>query len=71
MLFMQAPYLPQKRGSYETYKGSLWSQGVFPIDSYNNLMVYRGQQKTPKEGKPLTGKGQTFKEWQKIRESCC
>ena len=60
--------LAAEKGSYETYKGSLWSQGVFPIDSYNNLMVYRGQQKTPKEGKPLTGKGQTFKEWQKIRE---
>ena len=62
--------LAKERGSYETYKGSLWSGGVFPIDSYNNLMVYRGKQKVPEEsitGKPLTGKGQTFKEWAKVR----
>ena len=62
--------LAKERGSYETYKRSLWSGGVFPIDSYNNLMVYRGKQKVPEEsitGKPLTGKGQTFKEWAKVR----
>lgn len=56
--------LAAERGSYETYKGSLWSQGVFPVDSYNNLMAYREKQKE----KPLTGKGQSFKEWQRIRE---
>ena len=62
--------LAEERGSYETYEGSLWSGGVFPIDSYNNLMVYRGKQKVPKEsatGKPLTGKGQTLEEWKKVR----
>jgi ribonucleoside-diphosphate reductase alpha chain len=62
--------LAQERGSYETYEGSLWHQGTFPIDSYNNLMVYKGKQEVPKEsvtGKPLTGKGQTFKDWQKVR----
>ena len=62
--------LAEERGSYETYEGSLWSGGVFPIDSYNNLMVYRGKQKIPKEsatGKPLTGKGQTLEEWKKVR----
>ena len=62
--------LAEERGSYETYKGSLWHGGTFPIDSYNNLMVYRGKQEVPKEsvtGKPLTGKGQTLKEWQKVR----
>ena len=37
--------LAKERGKYETYEGSLWSGGVFPIDSYNNLMVYRGKQK--------------------------
>lgn len=51
--------LAAERGKYETYEGSLWSGGVFPIDSYNNLMVYRG--------KPLTGKGQTLDDWQKVR----
>lgn len=62
--------LAAERGKYETYKGSLWSGGVFPIDSYNNLMVYRGDQEVPKEsvtGKPLTGNGQTLKEWKKVR----
>ena len=62
--------LASERGSYETYKGSLWSKGTFPIDSYNNLMVYKGQQEVPKEsttGNPLTGKGQTLKEWAKVR----
>ena len=62
--------LAEERGSYETYKGSLWQEGTFPIDSYNNLMVYRGKQEVPKEsvtGKPLTGKGQTLKEWKEVR----
>jgi len=62
--------LAKERGSYETYEGSLWHGGVFPIDSYNNLMVYRGKQKVPKEsvtGKQLTGKGQTLEEWKKVR----
>lgn len=62
--------LAAERGQYETYQGSLWSKGVFPIDSYNNLMVYKGKQKAPKQsatGKLPTGKGQTFDEWQKIR----
>lgn len=62
--------LSKERGSYETYERSLWHGGTFPIDSYNNLMVYRGKQEVPKEsvtGKPLTGKGQSLKEWQKVR----
>jgi len=62
--------LAKERGSYETYERSLWHGGTFPIDSYNNLMVYRGEQKVPDEsvtGKPLTGKGQTLKEWEKVR----
>ena len=62
--------LAKERGSYQSYKGSLWSGGVFPIDSYNNLMVYKGKQKVPKHsttGKPLTGKGQTLEDWAKVR----
>lgn len=62
--------LAKERGSYETYEGSLWSGGVFPIDSYNNLMVYKGKQKVPKQsatGKPLTGKGQTLDKWKEVR----
>tara|TARA_B100000085_G_scaffold273922_1_gene289947 strand:+ start:630 stop:3134 length:2505 start_codon:yes stop_codon:yes gene_type:complete len=62
--------LAAERGTYETYENSLWHQGTFPIDSYNNLMVYRGKQEVPKEsvtGKPLTGKGQTLKDWKEVR----
>ena len=62
--------LAQERGSYETYEGSLWSRGIFPIDSYNNLMVYKGKQEVPKEsttGNPLIGAGQTLDGWDKVR----
>jgi len=55
--------LATERGKYETYEGSLWSGGVFPIDSYNNLMVYRGKKKSSK-----TGEGQTLDDWQKVRQ---
>ena len=41
--------LAQERGKYETYDGSLWSQNIFPIDSYNNLMSYRGKKSVSKE----------------------
>jgi ribonucleoside-diphosphate reductase alpha chain len=63
--------LAQERGAYETYEGSLWSKGVLPIDSYNNLMVYKGKQKVSKKsstGKPLTGHGQTLEDWSGVRE---
>ena len=62
--------LAAERGSYETYEGSLWSGGTFPIDSYNNLMVYKEKQEVPEQsatGKPLTGSGQTLNEWSKVR----
>ena len=32
--------LSKERGSYKTYEGSLWSQGILPIDTYKNLMEY-------------------------------
>lgn len=34
--------LAQERGSYSTYDGSLWSQGVLPIDSLDILEQNRG-----------------------------
>lgn len=34
--------LAKERGSYETFQGSLWSQGILPIDSINKLAEYRG-----------------------------
>jgi len=38
--------LAAERGKYPTYDGSLWSQNIFPIDSYNNLMAYRAEDDT-------------------------
>jgi ribonucleoside-diphosphate reductase alpha chain len=33
--------LAEERGVYDSYEGSLWDEGVLPIDSYRNLMEYR------------------------------
>lgn len=35
--------LAAERGRYESYEGSLWSQGVLPIDSLSNLIEARGE----------------------------
>lgn len=35
--------LAEERGCYASYAGSLWSQGVLPIDSIQRLKAYRGQ----------------------------
>ncbi|WP_114417039.1 ribonucleoside-diphosphate reductase subunit alpha [Marinospirillum perlucidum] len=34
--------LATERGSYETYQGSLWSQGILPLDSIDKLRQERG-----------------------------
>jgi ribonucleoside-diphosphate reductase alpha chain len=34
--------LAQERGAYSSYQGSLWSQGIFPIDSLDILEQQRG-----------------------------
>ena len=52
--------LAKERGSYDTYNGSLWSQNIFPIDSYNNLINYR---KSDRAQASQTLKG----EWEKAR----
>jgi ribonucleoside-diphosphate reductase alpha chain len=52
--------IAKEKGSYNTYEGSLWSKGILPIDSYKNLMSYRGKQKGIK--------GETLDVWQKVRE---
>lgn len=51
--------LAKERGSYENYKGSLWSQDIFPIDSWRNLHKYR---------KTKPGKGESL-DWSQVRES--
>ena len=35
--------LAEERGAYSTFKGSLWSQGILPIDSIRLLAKSRGQ----------------------------
>jgi len=35
--------LAKERGKYQTYEGSLWSQGIFPLDSLAQLQEYRGE----------------------------
>ena len=35
--------LAKERGAYQTFEGSLWSQGVLPIDSIDLLAAERGQ----------------------------
>ncbi len=36
--------LASERGTYQTYEGSLWDQGIFPIDSINLLSQQRGKE---------------------------
>ncbi|MFK7976944.1 MAG: ribonucleoside-diphosphate reductase subunit alpha [Halioglobus sp.] len=35
--------LAAERGAYSSYEGSLWSQGIFPIDSLDKLIEHRGE----------------------------
>ncbi|WP_421717739.1 ribonucleoside-diphosphate reductase subunit alpha [Algiphilus sp.] len=35
--------LAEERGKYQSFDGSLWSQGILPIDSIRNLAESRGQ----------------------------
>jgi len=35
--------LAAERGSYSSYQGSLWSQGIFPLDSLDLLIESRGE----------------------------
>lgn len=36
--------LAEERGAYSTFAGSLWSQGILPIDSIKKLIENRGEQ---------------------------
>jgi ribonucleoside-diphosphate reductase alpha chain len=35
--------LAKEKGAYPNFSGSLWDQNILPIDSYNNLMAYKGK----------------------------
>jgi ribonucleoside-diphosphate reductase alpha chain len=51
--------LAKEKGRYETFEGSLWSQDKLPIDSYADLMKYKGNQ----------FKAKTTLDWGVVRES--
>src|SRR5210317_540376 len=36
--------LAAERGAYSSYEGSLWSQGIFPVDSLARLIAERGEE---------------------------
>jgi len=51
--------LAKERGAYESYAGSLWSQGILPIDSIAMLKATRGEQLIQNTDKTL--------DWQALR----
>lgn len=51
--------LAKEKGSYSSYKGSLWDQNILPIDSYNNLMGYRGKK---------TRSTENLNDWKEVRK---
>lgn len=54
--------LAQERGSYQSFDGSLWSQGILPIDSIELLAQARGSEKFL-----MMDRGQTL-DWDRLRE---
>ena len=53
-------HLATERGSYESYEGSLWSQGILPIDSIKRLAASRGKYLEQDESQTL--------DWKDLRE---
>ena len=53
--------LAAERGTYQTYEGSLWDRGIFPIDSINLLKEQRG-------GNYLDQNIETTLDWDSLRE---
>ncbi|QFU03037.1 Ribonucleoside-diphosphate reductase 1 subunit alpha [Halomonas sp. THAF5a] len=53
--------LAAERGRYESYEGSLWSQGVLPIDSIEKLKAERGE-------KYIEVDTSQTQDWDRIRE---
>ena len=53
--------LAQERGTYQTYVGSKWDRGIFPVDTLDLLEKERGEKiDIPREGKM---------DWRAVRES--
>ncbi|XKE45948.1 ribonucleoside-diphosphate reductase subunit alpha [Halomonas organivorans] len=53
--------LAAERGRYESFEGSLWSRGILPIDSIENLKQERGE-------KYIEVDTSTTQDWDRIRE---
>ena len=53
--------LAEERGAYQSYEGSLWSQGILPIDSLDLLEEQRGGYLDTDRGMKL--------DWSEVRES--
>ena len=50
--------LAKERGTYQTYKGSLWDQNILPIDTYKKLLKTRGKRE----------KVETTLDWDVVRD---
>ena len=56
--------IAKEKGTYNTYQGSLWDQGLMPIDTYKNLMKYLDQ-------KPINHRDKKYApkcDWKIVRE---
>jgi len=54
--------LAKEKGKYDTYEGSLWSQNILPIDSYNVLAEYKKSD--------FLGHGESSKnDWKSLRSN--
>lgn len=64
--------LAEERGAYESYKGSLWSKNIFPIDTYCALMTSKGdtQLVSNHESVPIKNAGPLWEiNWKWAREN--
>jgi ribonucleoside-diphosphate reductase alpha chain len=55
--------IAKERGTYSTYEGSLWHQGILPIDTYKSLVEYLGE-------KPIIHRGKKYvpeMDWKDLR----
>jgi len=53
--------LAKKYGRYNTYEGSKWDKGEFPIDTFNDLMRWKNPEHVDQK--------ETFPEWVQVRAS--
>jgi len=56
--------IAKEKGTYNTYDGSLWSQGTLPIDTYKSLMKYLDEKPIQHRDKKYAPKC----DWKPVRE---